>query len=141
DGYDVIETVARQDWVAGGKVGMVGLSYSGILQLYAASTAPPSLAAITPLSTIEDPWDQQWPGGIYNTGFTQEWLAQRDADASGEVGWVKEIVDDDPDGLPVSTADREACARNLLIRSQNLDFEEFGASLERRPRDADVRNL
>jgi hypothetical protein len=38
-------------------VGMVGLSYSGILQLYAASTNPPSLSAITPLSTIEDPWD------------------------------------------------------------------------------------
>ncbi len=30
DGYDVIETVAAQDWVYNHKVGMVGLSYPGI---------------------------------------------------------------------------------------------------------------
>ena len=52
DGYDVIETVAAQPWVAGHKVGMVGLSYPGISQLFVASTRPPSLAAITPLSVI-----------------------------------------------------------------------------------------
>jgi predicted acyl esterase len=140
DGYDAIETVAAEDWVAYNEVGMVGLSYSGILQLYAASTNPPSLAAITPLSTIEDPWDQQWPGGIYNTGFTQEWLAERDRQAGGDVGWVRELIDD-TDDTDVSAEDRATCADNLLIRSQNLDFEEFGASLERRPLDADARNL
>ena len=30
DGYDAIETVAAQDWVKGGKVGMAGISFSGI---------------------------------------------------------------------------------------------------------------
>ena len=30
DGYDAIETVAAQPWVANGKVGMVGISYPGI---------------------------------------------------------------------------------------------------------------
>lgn len=34
DGYDVVEAVARQPWVRGNKVGMIGLSYSGITQLY-----------------------------------------------------------------------------------------------------------
>ncbi|MDZ7734678.1 MAG: CocE/NonD family hydrolase [Acidimicrobiia bacterium] len=131
DGYDAIEAIARQDWVAGNQVGMVGLSYSGILQLYAASTTPPSLSAITPLSVIEDPWDQQWPGGIYNSGFTQEWLAQRDQDASGQVGWVQDLVE----------GGDETCEENLELRSQNIDFEDFGASLERRPLDADSRNL
>ena len=29
DGYDVIETIAAQPWVAHGKVGMVGISYPG----------------------------------------------------------------------------------------------------------------
>ena len=48
DGYDVVETIARQPWVLHNEVGMVGLSYSGITQLYVASTQPPSLAAITP---------------------------------------------------------------------------------------------
>ena len=30
DGYDAVETVAAQDWVKGGKVGMVGITFSGI---------------------------------------------------------------------------------------------------------------
>ena len=41
-----VEAVARQPWVLHGKVGMVGLSYSGISQLYVASTNPPHLAAV-----------------------------------------------------------------------------------------------
>src|SRR3954452_4339439 len=79
DGYDVVETVARQPWVLHGRPGMVGLSYPGITQLYVAASTPPSLAAITPLSVIDDLWRQQWPGGIYNTGFTRAWIAMRDA--------------------------------------------------------------
>lgn len=79
DGYDVIETVARQPWALHNRVGMVGLSYPGISQLFVAATRPPSLAAITPLSVIDDLWRQQWPGGTYNSGFTRAWLAMRDA--------------------------------------------------------------
>lgn len=131
DGYDAIEIIARQPWVKDNQVGMVGLSYSGILQLYAASTRPPSLAAITPLSTIEDPWDQQWPGGVYNSGFTKEWLAERDRQSGQAGGWVKTLIDNGD----------ATCAANQQIRRQNLDFEEFGASLVTRPADADARNL
>jgi len=39
DGYDVIETVARQPWVAHNKVGMLGISYGGISQLFTAKTS------------------------------------------------------------------------------------------------------
>lgn len=67
DGYDVIETVAAQDWVKGGKVGMVGLSYPGISQLFVASTNPPHLAAITPLSVYDDTAKGVLaPGGLFN---------------------------------------------------------------------------
>ena len=69
DGYDVIETVARQPWVARHKVGMIGVSYGGISQLFVAATRPPSLAAITPLSVIDDTQTTLYPGGILNTGF------------------------------------------------------------------------
>jgi uncharacterized protein len=131
DGYDVIETVARQPWVRHGHVGMMGISYSGITQLYVAATNPPSLAAITPLSVIEDPWYQQWPGGIYNAGFTQAWLASRDDEALGGAQWVKDRVD----------GGDTTCASNLEIRSQNINFEEFARSLERRPDEADARKL
>ena len=62
DGYDVVETVARQPWVARGKVGMVGLSYGGISQLFVAATRPPSLSAITPLSVHRQHRDDAVPG-------------------------------------------------------------------------------
>ena len=105
DGYDAIEVIAAQDWVLGNQVGMVGLSYSGILQLYAASTAPPSLAAITPLSVIEDPWDQQWPGGIYNSGFTQAWLEQRQDASDVPTSWVKRVIEGTADASVPLPAD------------------------------------
>ena len=37
DGYDVIETIARQPWVLHNKVGMMGISYGGISQLFTAA--------------------------------------------------------------------------------------------------------
>jgi hypothetical protein len=52
DGYDVVETVARQPWVLHGEVGMMGVSYGGISQLFVGQTNPPHLAAIAPLSVI-----------------------------------------------------------------------------------------
>src|SRR5262249_55258301 len=61
DGYDVVETIAAQPWVAGGRVGMVGISFSGITQLFVAATRPPHLAAITPLSVIDDTYDTLLP--------------------------------------------------------------------------------
>jgi predicted acyl esterase len=135
DGYDVVETVARQGWVKGNKVGMIGLSYGGITQLYVAPTNPPSLAAIAPQSVIEDPWYQQWPGGIYNSGFTQEWLANRDASSDpGASGWVA-------DRIAGGDAECEANAGLESLRWQNIDFEEFGASLQTRPADAEARRL
>src|SRR5690606_3954240 len=93
DGYDIVEIVARQPWVKGGKVGMVGLSYSGISQLYTAATNPPHLAAITPQSVIADPWLQAWPGGIYNPGFPEQWIREREAAAApGGTDWVEQRI-------------------------------------------------
>lgn len=94
DGYDVIEAVAAQPWVAqaapnpnfdvdgGPKVGMAGISYGGISQLFVARTNPPSLAGITPLSVIADTYRSTlYPGGILNDGFAQGWAQQREDDA------------------------------------------------------------
>ena len=36
DGYDVIETVARQAWGRGGRVGLISISFSDISQLFVA---------------------------------------------------------------------------------------------------------
>jgi predicted acyl esterase len=81
DGYDVIETIARQPWVLHHKVGMMGISYGGISQLFTAQNNPPSLAAISPLSVIDTTQTTLYPGGILNTGFAVAWAQERMHDA------------------------------------------------------------
>ncbi len=81
DAYDVIETVARQPWVDGHKVGMMGISYGGISQLFTAQYRPPSLAAISPLSVIDNTQTTLYPGGLLNTGFAYNWAEERVHDA------------------------------------------------------------
>jgi predicted acyl esterase len=85
DGYDVIETIAAQPWVLHHEVGMMGISYGGISQLFTAATRPPHLAAIAPLSVIDNTQTTLYPGGILNTGFALEWAKERvhDAEAAG----------------------------------------------------------
>ena len=132
DGYDVVETVARQPWVLHGSPGMVGLSYSGISQLYTAATRPPSLAAVTPQSVIADPWLQAWPGGIFNSGFTHQWLKERDAaSAPGGSNWVTERID----------AGDTICESHQALREQNPDFENFVHSLDTYVPAAEPRDL
>jgi predicted acyl esterase len=81
DGYDVIETIAHQPWVLHNKVGMLGISYGGISQLFTAQTQPAGLAAIAPLSVIDSTATTLYPGGILNTGFAVAWAEERQQNA------------------------------------------------------------
>ncbi|HUA11051.1 MAG TPA: CocE/NonD family hydrolase [Solirubrobacteraceae bacterium] len=97
DAYDVIETISKQPWVLHHKVGMFGISYGGISQLFAAQTDPHGLAAIAPLSVLDTTAATLYPGGILNTGFAVPWAEGRqyDAEAAGpETGehWAYEQI-------------------------------------------------
>ncbi len=114
DGYDAIEAIAAQPWVLNNRVGMVGVSYPGISQLFVAAQQPPSLAAITPLSVLDDSYrGVLYPGGMLNTGFAVEWTTQR-------------LENTKPEGQQWA-ADRIAagdvqCAANQRLRLQNPDL-------------------
>ena len=113
DGYDAIEAVAAQPWAKFHRVGMVGISYPGISQLYVARTRPPHLSAITPLSVIDDTYrGTLYPGGILNTGFAVPWATERATQAApyGQ-GWERPRVD----------AGDTVCAANQALRLQNPD--------------------
>ncbi len=113
DGYDVIEVVSRQDWVLHNQVGMVGLSYPGITQLFVARTRPPGLAAIAPFSVIADTGSSTLvPGGIYNNGFALQWIEHvlNKAEPYGH-GWIQDVVD----------AGDTVCEEHQLLHSQKLD--------------------
>jgi putative CocE/NonD family hydrolase len=55
DGYDAVEWAASLPG-SSGKVGMIGGSYNGWTQWYAAVMRPPHLAAIVPIVSPPDPW-------------------------------------------------------------------------------------
>jgi len=116
DGYDAIETIAAQPWVLNNRVGMVGVSYPGISQLFVAQTQPPSLAAITPLSVLDDSYNSTlYPGGLLNTGFAVDWTQDRVDQARPEgQGWETDRIAD---------GDGE-CANNQRVRLQNPDLVE-----------------
>jgi len=116
DGYDAVETVAAQPWVQGGKVGMVGISYSGYSQLFVGGTRPPHLAALAPMSVTGDLYDGiGYPGGIFNTGFALGWLTERKEDArpapEGGQRWAKELVEQGD----------EHCIANQALHGQSRD--------------------
>jgi uncharacterized protein len=117
DGYDVIETIAHQPWVLGKKVGMLGISYGGISQLFTAQLQPPDLEAIAPLSVIDATATTLYPGGILNTGFAVAWAEQRQQNAepagpgSGQA-WAYERVEQ---------GDR-TCAENQALHGEATDL-------------------
>src|SRR5215218_4307182 len=117
DGYDVIETVARQPWVLHGDVGMAGLSYGGISQLFVAARRPPSLAAIAPLSVIDNTATTLYPGGILNTGFALSSAKDRvhdakPASARGGQAWALKRI---------SEGDR-TCKANQALHTEAVDL-------------------
>ncbi len=136
DGYDVIETVARQPWVLHHRVGMVGVSYGGISQLFVAATAPPHLAAITPLSVIDNTATTLYPGGILNRGFALSWARDRvhdaePASATGGQKWAYERIQ----------AGDKTCAANQVMHAHARDLmAQIRANAHYDPKVADPLN-
>lgn len=123
DGYDVIEAVAAQPWVKDHKVGMIGLSYPGISQLFVANTQPPHLAAIAPLSVIADIGKGVlYPGGILNNGFAVEWAEGRDRDSKpGGQPWSQKRIDEG-DQTCIDNQRLRGQTPNILHRIDENDF-------------------
>jgi uncharacterized protein len=133
DGYDVIETVARQPWVLNRRVGMAGVSFGGISQLFVAATRPPHLAAITPLSVIDNTQTTLYPGGILNTGFALSWAKDRvhDAKPASTTGGQKWALD------RIKAGDK-TCKRNQALHAEAVNLmKKIRANSYYRPRVAD----
>jgi uncharacterized protein len=120
DGYDAIEAVAAQSWVAHHKVGLVGLSYPGISQLFVAQLRPPHLASIAPLSVIDDTIKGTLvPGGVLNSGFAVAWAKDRQRDAKpapgGGQSWATDRI----------KAGDKTCLANQALHSQAPDIVQL----------------
>lgn len=82
DAYDFIEWVAEQPW-CNGVVGMIGISYFGSMQIYAAAERPPHLKAVFISGGHYDFYETTYHGGII-------WLMPRAAreGRGGDSGWA-----------------------------------------------------
>jgi predicted acyl esterase len=136
DGYDVVETVARQPWVKHNQVGMLGISYGGISQLFTAALRPPSLSAITPLAVIDATATTLYPGGIRNDGFAVAWAKERQHEAKpagpkqGQE-WAWERIQ----------AGDETCRKNQALHGQAEDLlKKIEQNAHYRPEIADPLN-
>jgi uncharacterized protein len=75
DLYDMIEWCGVQPWSTG-KVGMIGESYYGIVQWFAAAQNPPHLACVAPYDASTDLYrNSVYKGGVYFTGFQNHWYS------------------------------------------------------------------
>lgn len=82
DAHDVIEWVAAQPW-CDGRVGMIGISYFGSMQLLAAAERPPHLKAIFISGGHYDFYETTYHGGVM-------WFMPRAAreGRGGDSGWA-----------------------------------------------------
>ncbi|WP_227979511.1 CocE/NonD family hydrolase [Nocardia spumae] len=86
DTVEVIDWASRQAW-SDGKVGMNGISYSGINQVQVAEKAPPALKAIFPVVPGSDLVDDVLaPGGGFGFNFIPLWLT-----AINSLKWVPDV--------------------------------------------------
>ncbi len=128
DGYDAVQIVGSQPWVAHHKVGLVGISFSGISQLFVAGTRPPDLAAIAPLSVTNDLYTTGYPGGMFNAGFAGSWIkarvtAAKPAPAGGET-YAKALI----------ARGTAHCLENQALHGQTQNVEKLlQASSHRTP--------
>jgi uncharacterized protein len=87
DGYDTVEWLARQPY-SNGKVGMIGASYAGAAQWWAAVQRPPHLVAMIPNVSPPDPfYNAPYEYGVFFLLVAIWWAevveSQAGADISG----------------------------------------------------------
>ncbi|MGQ0648429.1 MAG: CocE/NonD family hydrolase [Gemmatimonadaceae bacterium] len=87
DAYELTEWFAAQSWSTG-RVGMIGRSYLGITQLFAASQAPPHLVAIFPEMYVFEWYPFIYPGGVFRDDFFTRWeQLTRQLDTAARFSW------------------------------------------------------
>ncbi len=88
DGYDAIEWLAAQQW-SNGKVGMIGGSYVGWVQWWAASERPPHLVTIIPNVSPPDPfYNIPYEHGAFFTLGAIWWADILESKATGDLSGV-----------------------------------------------------
>lgn len=73
EGAEIVDWLANRDWSTG-RVGMIGMSYSGVTALKTAAEGPDALDAIVP-SFAASSYEGIYPGGVVFLYLTMSWNA------------------------------------------------------------------
>lgn len=116
DGYDMVEWIAEQDW-CDGKVGGMGRSWFGMVQLLMAAENPPSLEAVFPSGVFTDLYREfAYHGGVLNLFLYGLWDGR--APDSG-------IVDNDWISRERERLGEEAFEEALAEKLEERDFRDY----------------
>jgi putative CocE/NonD family hydrolase len=117
DGYDAVEWLARQPWSTG-KVGMIGGSYVGWVQWWAARERPPHLVTIIPNVSPPDPfYNMPYEHGAFFTLGAIWWADILESNATADIsGAAMGTIGDKKygqllKGLPVIDLDKTVLGR------------------------------
>lgn len=79
DQQEVLDWIAKQPW-SSGRIGALGISYSGTCAEFLRIDGHPALRAVAPLYSVFDVYDDvACPGGVQLSWFTKNWGAANDA--------------------------------------------------------------
>lgn len=125
DGNDTINWISEQAW-SNGRIGMVGSSYLGMTQWWAALQRNPHLVTISPMCSGNDDYLDRFysPGGALQLGHRLLWMAENLTPPSH----VRPLFSSYIDHLPLRSADLAASGivlplwRNALLHPSYDDY-------------------
>ncbi len=126
DGYDTIEWIASQPW-SNGKVGMIGVSYEGLLQWQAAVEKPPHLVTIIPVCCSPYPIFLGNRSGTFSFSIHISWIKQLESGAVVQLsGEMRRSIDKQLDSktllsLPVIDLDKKVCGKEIAYWRKWMD--------------------
>lgn len=134
DGNDTIQWISDQVW-SSGRVGMVGASYLGIVQWWAAVQDNPHLVTIAPMNSGDDEYLDRFysTGGALKLGHRLLWITQNFRDPGQRPPPLSTYIFH----LPLMTADVAALGKPVLMwRSalENPSYDDYWRELSIRSR-------
>lgn len=129
DGADTLDWIARQPW-CNGRIGMLGGSYSGLVQWKAALSNHPALKAIFPVHAGIDEYRDRFysRGGAFRLGHRMLWLAEN----LKAHGFTPPPFESFVKHRPLRSLDKAATGHRLDLLQQALDhpgYDEFWQSI------------
>ena len=124
DGSDTINWIAEQPW-SNSRVAMAGGSYLGMVQWWAAIQDNPHLAAIAPMFSGDDDYEDRYysTGGAMQLGHRLLWLSQNLTPPLQ----VRPLFASYVDHLPLRTADVAATGFKLPVWRAAVDHPSYDA--------------